>query len=197
MSLESGELHRVLLEGQRPGDQPQRLLRAGDALVVGWGEPHAVSLTDGASAGLGEATIALPAVEPDAVWLADWEGGRVGSGDLRLRRVDIDGTVRFESGVVDVGGFPPLGRQRRGVRLDSGLALWDAEEQAVTVEVPGEQAFIADSADGVVAWCDRDCVELRLTDVEDGLHPAGRGTAGPQAPMEPRRDSRPTVPLWR
>ena len=169
VSLESGAIHRVPLEGQRPGDQPHRLLRVGEALVVGWGEPYAVSLSDGASVGLGEATIALPAVEPGAMWLADWEGGSVGSGDLRLRRVDIHGNVRFESGVVDVGGFPAVGTSS-GVAfaVDSGLALWDAEEQTVTVEVPGEQAFIADSADGVVAWCDRDCVELRLTDVEDG-----------------------------
>ena len=45
------------LEGQRPGDQPYRLWRTNDALIVGWERVYAVSIATAESRLLGEATI--------------------------------------------------------------------------------------------------------------------------------------------
>jgi len=93
IDLDSGVVGRRVVDGQRAGDQPHRLFRSGDSLIVGWGEVFAAPLNGGPSVSLGEATIAQPAAEPGRVWLATWAGGSVGSGTLTMRLVDLQGHV--------------------------------------------------------------------------------------------------------
>ncbi|MEA2973731.1 MAG: hypothetical protein QOG82_2189, partial [Actinomycetota bacterium] len=93
LDLDTGVVGRRVVDGQRAGDQPYRLFRSGDSLIVGWGEVFAAPLDGGPSVSLGEATIAQPAAEPGRVWLATWAGGSVGSGTLTMRLVDLQGHV--------------------------------------------------------------------------------------------------------
>ena len=80
LDLDTGIVGRRIVDGQRAGDQPYRLFRSDDSLIVGWGEVFAAPLDGGPSVSLGEATLAVPASEPGRVWLASWTGGRVGEG---------------------------------------------------------------------------------------------------------------------
>lgn len=93
LDLDAGVVGRRVVDGQRAGDQPYRLFRSGDSLIVGWGEVFAAPLDGGPSVSLGEATIAVPASESGRVWLATWAGGSVGSGPLTMRLVDLQGRV--------------------------------------------------------------------------------------------------------
>ena len=93
LDLDTGVVGRRVIDGQRAGDQPNRLFRSGDSLIVGWGEVFAAPLDGGPSVLLGAATIVVPAAEPDRVWLGDWSGGSPGSGTLSMRLVDLHGRV--------------------------------------------------------------------------------------------------------
>src|SRR3954451_21529284 len=58
--------------GQRAGDQPFRMTRVNNDVLVGWGEVFAAPLAGGPSRSLGQATVYLPATEPDRVWLSEY-----------------------------------------------------------------------------------------------------------------------------
>src|SRR5919106_3343148 len=75
---------RSVVEGQRAGDEQYSMVKVGDRLVVGWGEPHSVDLTTREGISLGHATIFVPAAEPDRVWMIGYPGGRIGTGDPQV-----------------------------------------------------------------------------------------------------------------
>lgn len=56
---------RTVLEGHGGGDPPYRIARSGDSIIVGWGSIYATDIDTGAATLLGEATIFVPAAEPD------------------------------------------------------------------------------------------------------------------------------------
>src|SRR5689334_21567149 len=74
LDLDQGTLTRRVVTGQRAGDQPYRLIRVADRLVVGWGRIWAVPLSGAKPYEIGDATVAIPATEPDLIWLYDYPG---------------------------------------------------------------------------------------------------------------------------
>src|SRR5690242_17707455 len=74
LDLDRGTLTRRVVTGQRAGDQPYRLIRVANRLVVGWGQIWAVPLSGAKPYEIDEATVAIPATEPDLIWLYDYPG---------------------------------------------------------------------------------------------------------------------------
>jgi hypothetical protein len=128
VDLDTAVAVRQVIEGQRAGDQDPRFARSGGSLLVGWGEPYAVRLDGSAPPrSLGEATVFVPAFEPDRAWLVDWEGGRVGVGAQTVWQVDTDGDTvvqafGLESGIPTVG--VPGGV---AVEQDGSFTIFDAD----------------------------------------------------------------------
>ena len=145
LDLDTGVVGRRVVDGQRAGDQPYRLFRSGDSLIVGWGEVFAAPLDGGPSVSLGEATVAVPVVEPGRVWLATWAGGSVGQGELTMRRVDLHGNVE------------------KTELLPSDPALMRTPvPDGVLPPVPLRATVMAVGPDVVVANCDPYCDRLTV-----------------------------------
>jgi hypothetical protein len=166
IDADRGVAVRQLVSGQRAGDQTPRLARAGGSIVVGWGDPHAVRMDGSRSAiALGDATVFVPAVEPDRVWLVDWEGGRIGSGAGRVWQVDIDGNVTVDPFDLP-GGIPTLG-------VPDGIAVEDGDSFTVygsggsRRDMTYDGHAIASTATQLV-FCDEGCSRLRLVDYASG-----------------------------
>lgn len=178
MDLDAGVAARRVLEGQRAGDQPWRLTRQGDSLVVGVDRIHAVSIATGESALLGEATIAIPAAEPDRVWLVDYPGRQIGEGPRPHRQVDLSGNVLLETPGLDPETATPAIGIPGGLAYEDGVgvALWDAATGTVR-QLGARQGLVADSAGSLLVWCEGDCTALHLTDLdgEDREVPAPDG----------------------
>lgn len=158
---------RRVVDGQRAGDALHRLVRVGDSLVVGWGSIHALLIDTLEAQPLGEATVFIPAEEPQSVWLVDYPGGRIGQGTPTYQQVGLDGTESTSAPGLD----PSEALASHGIsggivhEADRGIVLWEAESQEV-VRVPGTgPGFVADVYGRLVAWCDGECV-LHLTDVD-------------------------------
>lgn len=168
LDLDSGWSRRLRLP-QRPGDQPFRIWRLEDRVVVGWGEIHAVRLApDGVSRHLADATLFVPAADPEQLWLIDWDGGRIGLGEVTWTLVDETGatvhTVTPDHGDVEV---------LRGV--PGGLAVRDDTGHVVTYDLatgrllpfPSEDALaLLDVAREHVVWCADPCRQLVVSDRE-------------------------------
>ena len=146
--------------GQRPGDEPFSMIRVGDHLVVGWGEPFAVDVASLNGESLGSGLIFLPGPEDDRVWLVDDPWGP----EARAWQVGLDGEQLTEPTTVDT---PQLGIPGGLVlRTAQGLALWDA--------ATGERREVGDSEGGWVlyvtfdelGWCFDPCRELFVTSLE-------------------------------
>lgn len=180
MDLDAGVATRRVLEGQRAGDQPWRLTREGDALVVGWDQIHAVSITTGESTLLGEATISIPAAEPDRVWLVMYPGRRIGESTPTHRLIDLSGTVLVETQGLDPETSTPAIGIPGGLAYEGpdGVVLWDAATGTAR-ELGTQQGWVADSAGALLVWCEGDCATLHLTDLEgeDREVPAPAGFA--------------------
>jgi hypothetical protein len=156
---------RSLVQGQRPGDQPYRLLRVGNKLVAGWGEPHAVDVITRQGVSLGIATIFLPAAEPGRVWMID-SGSRIGARAPVVWQVEVEsGTPMHDPIPLNVeGGFPLIGIPG-GLALQtmSGLALWlmeTGEKLPLEADSPG---FTVDVHGELLVWCDDPCSRLAIT----------------------------------
>lgn len=151
----------------RAGDQPFRLARVGDSLVVGWGEISAAPLDGSAPHLVGESTIFIPAVEPGRLWLIDWDGGAIGAGAPTIRLVKLDGEVVFERSPPSTSG-PPV------IAIPGGLAfqetnrldLWDAESGRVIGSLTPGPVFPSDVHGHQIAWCESLCRSEHLTTID-------------------------------
>ncbi len=168
LDLDSGWSRRLRLP-QRPGDQPYRISRLGDRVVVGWGEIHAVHLaSDGVSRHLADATLFVPAAHPERLWLIDWDGGRIGLGEMTWTLVDETGatlhTVTPALGDVEVLRGVPGGL---AVRDDTGhVATYDLATGRL-LPLPSEDALsLLDVAREHVVWCADPCRQLVVSDRE-------------------------------
>jgi hypothetical protein len=158
---------RRSLEGQRAGDQPYRLWRTNDALIVGWEHIYAVPVSTGQSRLLGEATIFVPAAEPGHVWLIDFASGRTERGTpVTYRLVNTDGEVQVEaSGIEDY--FPAHGvLGGLAVETETGVAVWDVQTRDVVRRLGDGPGFVADAHGRTVVWCEDPCPQLHATDLD-------------------------------
>jgi hypothetical protein len=157
---------RARVDGQRVGDQRYRLLTVGDTLIVGWGEIFAAPIAGGTSRKLGDATIAIPAEQPDRVWLVDYPGGKIGLGTPTLRLVDLTGRVETE-----VIGMEPLAVPIVGAlggivyETNTGLVVWDPQTRTIIKTLSVRQSQVLASAGGKLAWCEDPCNTLRISRV--------------------------------
>jgi hypothetical protein len=159
---------RRVVQGQRAGDQDPRLHRAGDALIVGWDGVWAAPIDGGPRRRLGRATVAIPAADPDQVWLSWYPGRRIGAGGPTYALVDVatgdDLVVRRGPPDPATLGVPG------GLALQSprGIEIWDAERDRVVRRLGHEPAFPNAVSGSLLAWCDGPCTDLHLTDLTSG-----------------------------
>lgn len=167
VDLDEGVAARRTVAGQRPGDQPYRLWRTEDTLIVGWSEIHAVSLPTAQSRLLGEATIFVPAAEPGHVWLIDYADGRVGQGAATYRLVNLDGEVQAESPGVDRPSHFPARGVLGGLAMETedGVAIWDTEAEKIVARFGKGNGFVSDTAGRTLVWCEDNCARLYVTDL--------------------------------
>lgn len=159
---------RSHIDGQRAGDQPYRLHRTGNSLIVGWNTIYAIDITTGDRTRIGDATIFIPAAEPNAIWLVDYPGGSIGLGTPSVSLVNVTGNVIVEPTTLGVAGFPAIGI-RGGIALETedGVALWDATTNTVTERLGAGEGpgIVGDVAGSRFAWCTLDCQVLHVTDL--------------------------------
>jgi len=154
---------RSTVTGQRAGDEPYSMIRVGDKLVVGWAEPHAVDIASREATSLGEATIFLPAAEPDRVWLIDHASGRLNDGPVTAWQVDLDG--RALSDPIDLTG---LGDEVIGIhgglaiQASTGFWLHEFDTGRITRLTDGA-GWVIDVKGPDLVWCSMSCRELVLT----------------------------------
>lgn len=166
VDLDSGERADLELPGQQPGDPPYRLHQMGDLLVYGGGEIWAYDPASGGSPRLiGEATVFLPAAEPDRLWLIDYPGGRIGQGAPTWRLVDLQGRTLHEGGG-SVSAMPVRG-------VPGGLALAGSDGSLLRYHIGTRQiadyvgqagAHLLDVTPHLVAWCEVECRTVEVTD---------------------------------
>jgi len=157
---------RQVVQGQRAGDQPWRLTRVGGFLVVGGNGIWVKPLSGGPSRLLAQATISLPAAEPNRVWVVAYPGGGL-SGTPTVREVDLSGKVVLEAqGLDPQQGYPSIGIPG-GVAYgsDHGIALWDAATNRIVRELGSQQTDALGDFGDLLAWCESGCNQLHLTNV--------------------------------
>lgn len=178
VDLDSWEQQRVGLPGHRPGDQPFRLWRMGSEVVVGWERIWSVAPDRPELArSLGEATVFLPHAEPDALWLIDYEGGRIGTGTSTWTLIDPSGTELAEVSSMPAGLLPVRGVPGGlAVHTPEGTMVYDLAQDRLVESPAGRDTRVADVTRERVAWCDGDpCEQLLLTD-QDGATVATVGS---------------------
>jgi hypothetical protein len=160
---------RAPVKGQRAGDQPHRLLLVGYTLVVGRGELFAAPATGGQSRKIGNATIAIPAEQPNRIWLVDYPGA-IGDGQPSLRLADVEGRIEVEVlGLAPEDGHPVAGALGGIVHeTDNGLVVWDPATRRITRTLGSSSARVLAASHGAVAWCEALCDTLHLTRVGQG-----------------------------
>lgn len=168
LDVDSGRRAAFRLPGQRPGDQPFRLLRMGGWLVYGWGTIWAAAPgSDLPVRQLGNATIFVPAAQPDQLWLIDYPGGRLGQGTPTWTLVDNAGQelhqAEGEDGMYAVRGVPG----GLAVRDENAtLRRYDVTAGELEDYLGDRDAQIGDVTVDRVVWCERDCERLRIADGE-------------------------------
>lgn len=174
VDLDTWQLQRVPLPGQRPGDQTVRLSRLGDRVVVGWEEIWTgIPGRPQSARQLGRATVFVPHADPQAVWLIDYAGGGVGVGSSTWTLVDAAGTElvivpSVPAGLIPVRGVPG----GLVVATPNGTLVYDLEQDRLVDTPIGSTARVAGAARDRVVWCDGDpCERLVVTD------PGGRRVA--------------------
>lgn len=161
LDLDTGTTMHRTIEGHRSGDQPYRLWWTGARLVVGWGSVWSATIDEGPSTKLGDATIFVPALSADSVWLVDYPGGSTGSGAPTLRRVGIDGVVLEDLGTLPSGALP-VREVAGGIAYEvaDGIEVRD-QDGVVSRRFDGR---IGDANDSLLAWCRRSCQTIELLD---------------------------------
>ena len=164
-------LHPVPVEGQRPGDQPYRLERVEDHLIVGWDEIYAVDLSSGVSSPVGDATIYVPASEPDRVWLIDYPSGRIGPETPTAWQASVARDTLRPRMTLPLAEPPAIGVPGGlAVETDSGISIIESSDLVVELVDTGP-SFVSDvSAVGepVLAWCDDKCEAFHISEIASG-----------------------------
>ena len=141
------------------------MIRVGDKLVVGWADIYAVDIATREATSLGQATIFVPAAEPNRVWMIRYPGGRIGLGQPRVWQVDVvSGEPLTEPRTLPTDGLPQTGIQG-GLALatDTGLNLWDMESGQITSLEGDGPGFVSDVDGEELAWCSGECSRLVVT----------------------------------
>jgi hypothetical protein len=165
IDLDGRKAGRRVITGERAGDQEFRITTTGDHLVVGWGEIYAFPLSRGPSRKIADATIYIPAAEPDQVWTVTWDGERIGVGASTVRRITTDGDVTFSSDALDTVVAAPVLGVPGGlvVRTPEGLAIWNAATATIgPILGPGRAVASSTSNGRSLAWCDNTCADLHV-----------------------------------
>ena len=157
--------HHSQVEGQRPGDEPYSMIRVGDRLVVGWGEPHSVDVATRQATSLGMATIFVPAAEPNRVWLIDYPGERIGSGTPQVWQVDVTSGEALQDPVPKPPeGYPDIGIPGGlALQTDTGLNLWNVSTGEITALESDGTGFAHDVFGDELIWCSGNCSRLAVT----------------------------------
>jgi hypothetical protein len=159
---------RRVVQGQTAGDQMPRLHRTGDDLIVGWGGIWAAPVDGGPSRLLSQATIAVPAAEPDRVWTVDYPEGHIGGGDPVVRLLEVstgESLVRSE----DLPAYPVTGIPGGlALQTEEGVGLWDPSTGRITEMLGNGSGFPADAQDDRLAWCAGNCPTMHVTDLDTG-----------------------------
>jgi hypothetical protein len=160
---------RSNVEGQRPGDQPYRLEFVERRLIVGWEQIFAVDIDSLESTLVGEATIFVPAAEPERVWLIDYSGGRIGQGAIQAWQVSVSGEALTPEFDIETIGFPAIGTPAGlAMESDSGLLIWNIGEVEDAGILGSGASFVSDSTfghGGALAWCSDPCDQLHITEL--------------------------------
>ena len=151
---------RIEVDGQAAGDQPYRLSRVGDSLIVGWGSIYASEIQTGESTLVGNATIYVPAAEPDRVWLIKWAGGRIGQGAATAWQVDTTGQQLTEPVEIGIDGYPATGVPGGlALETDDGIQLWYPNGSLTSIG-PG---IVADVSGDQLAYCPTSqCTQMHI-----------------------------------
>jgi sugar lactone lactonase YvrE len=151
--------------GQRAGDEPYSMIRVVDKLVVGWANIMAVDVASREPLSLGQATIFVPAAEPDRVWLVNYPGGRIGAGEPSVWQVNVEsGEALSEPKPLDVDGFPVVGiKGGVAIQTDTGMTLWDFETGQTSVLDGNGPGFPFDTNGEELVWCGGECRTLVIT----------------------------------
>jgi hypothetical protein len=155
---------RSVVEGQRAGDEQYSMIRVGDKLVVGWGEPYAVDVATRQGMSLGVATVFAPAAEPGRVWMID-SGARIGSQEQEVWQVDVSTGEALQDPVplAAEGGAQTGIQGGLAFQTDTGLNLWKMDTgQTVPLESSGP-GFVHDVYGEELIWCSDECVTLSVT----------------------------------
>lgn len=170
VDVERGLVSETPLAGLRPGDPPYPMLLVGGSIVAGFGDVYATDLTTREETHLGQATIFLPAAENDRVWMIDYPGGSVGSGDPTVWQVGLDGEQLTEPVELSGPGSPVAGTPGGlALQIDTGLVLWDAGsgEWVMRLEEGSSTAWVLDTGPEQLVWCADPCVEIVVTSLPD------------------------------
>lgn len=158
--------------GQRAGDQPYRIHRVGDHLVVGWGVIYAHSLATGESTELSTGTLFVPATEPDRVWIIDWaNGSRIGTGVPSAWQVDMEGNVLTEPTKIEIDGwsFPAIGVPGGlAIQTDEGVVLWYPATGVSEQKFGDSGAVVVDTWGDLMAYCTTGgCTQIAVVDLSN------------------------------
>ena len=147
------------IEGERGGDQVVRLAVVDSSIVAGWDEVYATDMASGSGRKITDATVFLPGSESDDIWTMTWSGGRIGEGELSMRRMSLEGEVRailqsFDDARYDAVGGVPSGLLVSG---PDGVGVWDEWTQGIGQRL-GPGPITAFSHNGeVLVWCTGGC----------------------------------------
>ncbi len=167
VDLDRSRVVRRVLDGQRAGDQQPRLFRSGDSFIVGWDDVYAVPFDGGPSRLLRSRALAIPATEPDSVWLAEYPRP---DGSGAYARVDLDGrpivpTVTPDPAFVGPDAFAVTG-------VDDGLVFESPDGARVLIPAVGDEqpygnepAIVGTSSGSRFTWCPTTCRELHIVDL--------------------------------
>ena len=177
------------IAGQRAGDQRWDIVRAGDSVVVGWGQVWASAIAGGAPRMLGPVVTFVPAAEAGTVWLVNYPGGRIGEGTPTLSEVTTTGRViQSELGPPPLSGVPIVGIPGGlAFETSTGVAFWNAKQQRVhSSDRNRARASLptrpGETCPGAKA-CARPCMSLQWLDLTKSSPPHKQGGCSSQTPF--------------
>lgn len=155
------------LQGHGGGDPPYRIARTGDSIIVGWGTVHGTDIHTGESTKLGDATIFIPAAEPDRVWLVKWAGGCTGCGSATAWQVDTAGNPLTEPAKIASGELPVVGvNDGLAIETPTGIRVWYPDDRA-SIDIGSGRVRAAHG--DLLAYCTAAlCTEVSIVNLRTG-----------------------------